>query len=174
MTVFDVEQVRQIAADINSQLDRCESDKTHCQTIDQSLTCCADICYKFIGIVQKWGQDVFAGRVAFNPNAESLLKAELAQAYSRAVKAWEVGRKAEIPCYDLPGQCRLESALWNLGRLIDGWVTPRISVGPSARRELYSDSSFYEEARKRIASLPILPIGWETKGLRQDAPTQRG
>ena len=46
-------------------------------------------------------------------------------------------QRVEGPCYILEGRQTLQSALWDLDRLLRGWVTPKLAVGPSARRRSY-------------------------------------
>ena len=33
-----------------------------------------------------------------------------------------------MPCWDLPGQSKLETALWHLNFLLQDWVSPKLSV----------------------------------------------
>ena len=75
--------------------------------------------------------------------------------------AWQYGRKAESLCYDLEGQTVLGAAIGNLDRLLSGWVTPKLAVGPAARLELIPDYKATEEGRQRVASLPPLPADWQ-------------
>ena len=47
----------------------------------------------------------------------------------------------------------LEAALGDLDRLLMGWVTPRLVVGPSARRRFMPHQAATEEELQRVASL---------------------
>jgi hypothetical protein len=174
MMAFDVKQVEDFAANLNARLDRCTNGEgNQCETIDVVLNCYAECCCRFAEEVRRWARDIFAGRVAFDPISEELWKAELVRLYDRAYKVWSLGRQAKIPCYVLDGQCKLESALFNLGELISGWVTPRLAVGPSARQAFPSNPGAAEEVRRRIASLPPLPADWRPDFAQQQVQFRR-
>jgi hypothetical protein len=154
MTTFDSQQVRNLAADLNAQLDRCDNrEGIECYKVDVALDEYAQCCCRFAEALRQWGRDVFAGRVAFDPNAEQLWKAELLQLCSRAMTMLSLGRQAESICFELEGQTKLKAALWSLSRLHAGWVTPALAVGPSARTDPFSDDALGNFARERIASL---------------------
>ena len=87
--------------------------------------------------------------------------------FSRAMQLWEIGRSAEVPCWDLSGQSRLEAALWNLHQLRDGWVTPKLAVGPSARQGYPGSAAEQKALRQKIAALPPLPANWTPDDQRQ-------
>ncbi|HEX4793707.1 MAG TPA: hypothetical protein VH370_07950 [Humisphaera sp.] len=170
MTTFDFNQVRDFAAGVNAELDQCENGEgAQCRTIDATLSYCAERCGKFIEEVRKWGRDVFAGRVAFDPAAEQLWKAELSQLYLRAINLLTLGNQAEQSCFVLDGKRKLESSLWNVHQLLDGWVTPKLSVGPSARQKVV----FTDADRRRIESLPSLPADWTPDDPHQAAQLRR-
>jgi hypothetical protein len=98
---------------------------------------------------------VFAGRVVFDRDAERLWRAEVGQVYAQAKRLWKLGRKAELPCWELKGQSKLETALWHLNFLLENWVTPKLSVAPSPRVALRLDDA--EAIRKQLAELPAFP-----------------
>jgi len=156
MTTFGFQQVRDYAAGVNAELDRCDNGEGgFCDMMDQALELYASRCCTFTNDVRRWARDVFAGRVAFDPGAEQLWKAELVQLYERATKVASMGGEIEEPCFQLSGLNKLRAALWGMNQLITGWVTPRLSVAPAARQGFPADLA--DEARRRIATLPPLP-----------------
>ncbi len=170
MTAFDLAEVRDFAAGLNQGMDRCENgDGVECATLDETLLEYARLCCDFSSQVRRWGREVFAGRVAFDPDVERVFREEGDLLYSRAFEMWTHARKAETPRNTLDVQSTLQAALWDLGRLIHGWVTPGLAVGPSARQGLVLSAAAADEARKRIASAPPLPANWQPDDVRQQA-----
>ena len=92
---------------------------------------------------------------------------EAVRLYSRATVMWTHGQKSKGQCFVLEGRIFLQAALWDLYRLINGWVTPKIAVGPSARRAHATNSQVADEIRRRVASLPPLPANWHPDNLLQ-------
>ena len=161
MKTFDYEQVQAVLSPIKAKFQDCAHLHTHpegnkCQTLDKHLDCCAEICFEVHQAVVTWAQDVFAGRVIFDPAAERLWQTELAHICAQATAVWQLGRRAEVPCWELPGQTKLGTALWNMSYLLQNWVTPRPSVAPSARwgRGVSLDEATRAAMRERLASLP--------------------
>ena len=76
---------------------------------------------------------------------------------------------AEGACYVLEGQQELDSALLGLMRMLKGWTSPRLAVGPSARGALALDQSTAEEVHQRLAALPPLPADWKPDDPKQQA-----
>src|ERR1700722_12891408 len=155
MTTCDLNQVKEFSDRVIADLVRGENE-IRCDSIDTSLRYYVERCCNFEAAVRKWGRDVFTGRVAFDPAAESQWRAGVAELFFRAQRVLEIGEKAESECGGFDGKAKLESALWNLNKLLYVWVTPKLSVGPSARQEL----TFSAEAHARVDSLPPLPADW--------------
>jgi hypothetical protein len=155
MKTFDYEQVRAVLSPLKAKLQDCaHGEGNRCETLDNHLDCCARICTEVYTAVVAWAQDVFAGRVAFDPEAETLWRAEVTQIYAQAKRAWRAGKRAEVPCWDLPGQSRLEAVLWHLNDLLDGWVTPKLAASPSARVTVRPDDAESATVRRQLAELP--------------------
>lgn len=155
MKTFDYEQVKETLSPLKAKLKECaHGEGNQCETLDNHLDCCANICVEVHAALVTWAQNVFAGRVAFDRDAENLWRAEVGQIYAQARHIWKLGRKAEVPCWDLPGQSKLETALWHLNYLLGNWVTPKLSVGPSPRVKL--EVSEVNSIRKQLAELPAL------------------
>jgi hypothetical protein len=126
MTTFDLAEVRNFTANLRAQMDRCDNGEgMMCAILDAALKHYAKECCTFWDAVRRWGREVFAGRVSFDPNVEQLWLAEGYQLYNRAKGMATHGQRAELPCYSLDGQALLRSALWDLYRLLTGWVTPK-------------------------------------------------
>jgi len=171
MTTFDVNQVKDFADTLNAELDQCENGEgLQCHTIDSSLSYCAERCCRFTDAVRRWGRDVFAGKIAFDAAVEQLWKAELSQLYNRALKLHAIGTQFEAECFVFDGKRKLEASLWNLHQLVaGGWVTPKLSVGPSARQQLAFDAV----DRQVLESLPPLPADWIPSDPGQAAQLRR-
>ena len=164
MTTFDFKQVREFADGLNDKLDRCDNGEgNECATIENALRLYAACCCDFQMKLRQWARDVFAGRVAFDSTTEQTWRAELGRLYDRALKLTELVAQIEVKCYRLDEQCALESAIWNLGRLRDNWVTPKLAVSPSARQQISPTA----DTCLRIASLPALPKDWEPSNADQ-------
>ncbi len=155
MKTFDYAQVNAVLAPLKAKLDDCaHGEGNQCETLDKHLDCCADIGIEVIVAVTTWAQDVFAGRVAFDPEAESLWRAGVQRVYAQTKRIWQIGRKAQIPCWDLPGQSKLEAVLWHMNYLLQDWVTPKLSVGPSSRTTLNLSAEQSAAIQKQLAELP--------------------
>jgi hypothetical protein len=158
MKTFDYEQVNATLSPLKAKLQDCaHGEGNQCEMLDSHLNCCAEICFKVHGALVEWAQDVFAGRVVFDPEAERLWRAEVGQIYAQAKRVWKFGRKAEAPCWDLPGQSKLETALWHLNYLLENWVTPKLSVAPSPRVTPQLDATAVNSMRQQLAELPAFP-----------------
>src|SRR5205814_1847268 len=125
-----------------------------CETLDKHLDCCAEICFEVHAAVVDWAKNVFAGKIAFDREAENLWRTEVSQIYAQAKRVWQVGRKAQVPCWELPGQSKLETALWHLSFLLQDWVSPKRSVAPSARVTLQLGADESAAIRRQLANLP--------------------
>lgn len=157
MKTFDYEQVHAVLSPLKAKFHDCaHGEGTQCETLDKHLDCCAEICLEVFAAVVLWAQDVFAGKIAYDPEAERLWRAEVGQIYSQAKRFWQIGRKAEVPCWELAGQSKLETALWNLNFLLQDWVTPKLAIAPSPRVTLQLDDDEYAAIRQQLAELPAL------------------
>jgi hypothetical protein len=168
MTTFDLAEVRGFVTALDSQMERCDNGEgMACANLDDALRHYAALCCELREGVRQWGREVFAGRVAFDPEVERVWRTESTRLYDRAVEMLAYGRKAEIACYHLDGRAALRSALWDLHQLLDGWVTPKLAVGPSARRGRPLGPAAAEDARRRMDALPPLPADWRPADPRQ-------
>ena len=174
MTTFDLAEVRNFAAGLGASMNRCDNGEgMECASLDDTLRHYAALCCEFREGVRQWGRAVFAGRVAFDPEVERVWLDEGVRLYSRAVEMSAYGQTAEVPCYMLDGQAVLQSALWDMYRLLENWVTPRLAVGPSARQGLALTPAASEEVRRRIEALPPLPTNWRPSDPRQQRQFDR-
>ena len=168
MTTFDLAGVRSFTASLTTQLDLCDNGEgTECATIDAVFRHYAATCCNYVEEVKRWCQEVFAGRVALDPDVDRLLRSEGSGLYLRALEVAAYGRKAEETCYACDEHGMLNSALWSLYRILYPWVTPRLAVGPSARLGLPLSGDQAEEARRRLAALAPLSADWTPDDPRQ-------
>lgn len=155
MKTCDYEQVKAILSPLKAKFQDCaHGEGNHCETLDKHLERCAEICFEVRSALVNWAQNVFAGKVAYDHEAENLWRTEVAQFYAQARKIWQIGRKAEVPCWELPGQSKLETALWHLHFLLHDWVSPKQSVAPSARVTLPLSADQTAAIRRQLAKLP--------------------
>ncbi len=173
MTTFDLDEVRRFTADLDTQMNRCDNGEgTECATLDATLKRYAELCSDLCDEVREWGNAVFAGRVAYDPEVERAWHAEVTRLYNRAFQMWDHRQKSEGLHYNLEGFILLKAALFDLGRLLSPWITPQLAVGPSARQESVLKSLDTDEVRQRVASLPPLPAKWEPADPSQRARYQ--
>ncbi len=169
MTTFDLAEVRNFTADIDARLKQCDNGEgMGCSNLDESLRLYATLCREFRAGVRAWGRAVFGGYVEFDPEVEKIVLQDgnrlLALATAKAAHA----QAMEFGCYTLDGRTILQSALWELSRLMNGWVTPGLSVGPAARVRLHHTPEQLEAILVRLAAMPPLPADWQP-----DDPEQR-
>ena len=157
MKTFDYEQVNAVLGPLKTRFVDCaHGEGNDCETLDKNLECCATICFDVTRALREWARGVFSGEVVFDSAAERLWRFEIAQIQARAIKVWQLGRKAEVPCFDLSGQNKLSSALWELNWLLENWVTPKLSVGPSARVNLKLSDDQRVTVQRQLCSLPAV------------------
>ncbi len=162
MTTCDLAEVCDVTADIRARMNLYENGEgSECAVSDADLRRYADLCREFRDQVEQWGDAVFSGRVEFDPEAERVWKEEGWRLHSRASEMWNRGRMVEAPRRTLERQDALGAALEDLSELLNGWLTPKLSVGPAAKRWRYPDQAATEEGRRRVASLPPLPSDWQ-------------
>jgi hypothetical protein len=157
MKTFDFEQVTAVIAPLKAKFEDCaHGEGNSCETLDKHLECCAKIVSEFTSMLRSWVQDVFSGELIFDPKTEMVWRSEAQTLLSRASRVWQMGRKAEVPCYELPAQAMLSSALWELNWFVEKWVTPKLSVSPSARVKLKLDAENRKAVADQLSSLPPL------------------
>jgi hypothetical protein len=170
MKTFDLAEVREFTTNLDAQMDRCDNGEgMECASLDAALIHYTTLCCDYLNGVRQWGRGVFSGRVSFDQEVEQLWLAEGWRLLDRATEMLLYGQSAEIPCYTLDGQKLLQSALWELLRMLEGWVTPKLAVRPSARQDPPLSPVAAEEALRRIESLPPLPENWQPDDPRQQA-----
>jgi hypothetical protein len=166
MTIYTIEDVQKITAEIQSKLDACDNGEgMECASLDASLQHYARSCCKFSLRVREWAQGVFSGKFPSNPQIEQAWREEGDRLLRRCSDMLLRGEQADVPCYDLPGQSMLRASLWELSLILSNWVAPKLSVAPSARVSFTPED--VEAASNRIAELPPLPEGWQPEDQRQ-------
>ena len=157
MKIYDFEQVAATLAPLKAKFADCaHGEGSTCETLDAHLACCAKACFEVVLACREWAQGVFHGQVLFDPAAENTWRSELAMIHVQATRMWHLGRAAEVPCWELPGQNMLGSALQELQWLADSWVTPRPSVGPIARVTAKLNDEQRAAVRTQLGTLPPL------------------
>ncbi len=157
LTKFDVTEVSGFAADLDASMNRCDNGEgMECATLDATLRHYANLCCAFREEVRKWFRAVFAGKVEFDPEVESVWKNEGARLFERACSLWDTAQMSEGSCYILDGKIALGSALWGLQRLLQGWVTPMRALSPAPRVVIPEAAA--QEIKQRLKSLSPLPV----------------
>jgi len=130
MKTFDFEQVQAVLSPLKAKFEDCaHGEGNQCETLDKHLDCCARICFQVALEVRKWARGVFSGEIVFDPDAEAAWRTEVQQIASQAIRLWQMGRKAEVPCWELPGQSFLSQRFGNCdGCLTTGFLRNRRSV----------------------------------------------
>jgi hypothetical protein len=161
VNTFDLVDVRDYAASLHARLERCDNGEgMECANLDDAMQYHAQLCCELRDKIRRWGREVFAGRVAFDPEVEKVWLDEAFRLYDSSIKALAYGQSAQEECFVLEGAQSLRAALWDLGCLLQGWRSPKLSVGPSARLGLTLQPAAAVAARQRIESLPPLPADW--------------
>ncbi|MCI0680873.1 MAG: hypothetical protein L0Y71_02115 [Gemmataceae bacterium] len=170
MTTFDLAEVRGFAAELGARMDRCDNGEgLECAQIDGTLRHYAVLCCQFCEQVRLWGRAIFSGQAAFDPKVEQVWLDEGMRLLQRASELWAYGQEREGDCFVLEAGASLGAALWRLERLLTGWVTPKLAVGPLARQGAALTPTGAEEVRKRIEALPPLSADWQPIDPRQRA-----
>jgi hypothetical protein len=141
---------------------------TSIATLDAALLNYAETCRQFRIEVRQWKQAVFTGREEYDHAFDSALRNTGSRLCARAQKTLDLCQQLPSTCDPLDGQTKLQDALRDLEKLLKGWVTPKLAVGPAPRRWSMPDSAATDESRQAINSLPPLPADWEP-----DDPDQR-
>lgn len=169
MTTFDLAEVREFTAAIDARLKRCDNGEgMACATLDDSLRFHASVCREFWTAVRAWHRAVFGGHVKFDLGVERVVLAEGKRLIALGTAKAAHAAIRESDCYKLDGRTLLQSALWDLSRLMDGWITPALSVSPGPRVRLHRTPEQLEAIRLRLAAMPPLPANW-----LPDDPEQR-
>jgi hypothetical protein len=170
MTTYDLAEVREFAAHLDARINQCDAGEgMDCANLDGTLQHFAKLCVEYCDNVRKWARAIFTGQAASDPQVEDLWYDEGVRLYKRASEAWEYGQGRRDECFVLEGGAPLGSALWRLERLLSGWVTPKLAVGPAARIGAPMSEADASEAAARLNALPPLPDDWQPVDPRQQA-----
>jgi hypothetical protein len=175
MTTCNLAEVRAFTADVDARMDQCDNGEgVYWATIDATLKLYAQLCCEFTEGVRHWGREIFAGRLAFDPEVETVWRHK-GEALRRRAENWlALGRLDGVqPCYELENLNALEAALGRLQILLDEWLTPKRALGPGARQGSPLSPAALEEARWRLDALPPLPADWEPDDPWQKAAFRR-
>lgn len=172
----DYAEVKEKTDKLSAELDECEGGESlYCYNLDKTLTCSADKYFKFAHDVRQWADNVFCGRVIFDPAAETLWKATLENFVQRASRLLSNGLAAsgEHGCDMMDGTNKLRLALFAMHQLLHPWITPRLAVGPSSRQPYTTDPVKLEEGRNKLSTLAPLPADWKPYNQQQASMIQR-
>ena len=170
MKTFDLAEVRAFVDKIDTSIDQCDNGEgMECSNLETSLSQYAKLCRQFCQEVREWAVAVFSGRSSHDPEVESLWKSRGTLLRYRAVEALIYGTSQTEVCYPFAGEAVLGSALRDLERLLDLWVSPALAVGPSARQRPNLSPDALAVIRKQLTALPPLGADWEpgTPGQKQ-------
>lgn len=174
MTTFDLAEVRGFAADLDAGLARHASAESMAGPgLDDIVRDYAELCRDCCDQIKRWGDAVYSGRTTFEAESERVLKEGGERLYARAREVDESARHATIASRRSEAQMALHTALVELDRLLRGWVTPSLAVGPSAKRWRYPEQAATEEGIRRVASLPPLPAEWQPADPRLPIPRRK-
>lgn len=159
MTTYGLDEVRNFTSDLEARASRCNhGEGMECATLDDALRLYANLCRQYRQEVRQWAMAVFAGQVAFDTEVERVWLEQGHRLFSRSLEMLSRVEVSAGPCYELEGQTFLESALWNLDRLLTKWVTPQIAVSPSVRQRIELTSDERAEIRRRLDAIPLKPV----------------
>lgn len=175
MTTFDLSEVRDFAADRDARLARhASAESMGGPGLDDIVRDDAELCRDYCDPIKRWGDAVYGGRTKFEVEAERMLKDGGERLYARAHEIVEAAsQSATITSCPSEAHLALPTALAELDRLLRGWVTPSLAVGPSAKRWRYPEQSATEEEIQHVASLPPLPANWQPVDPRLPVPRRK-
>jgi hypothetical protein len=162
MTTFELDEVRSFAANLDAQMDRCDNGEgIECATIDATLAHYTEVCRRFCCEVRLWARSVFTGRTQYQAEVEKAFTDAGFELFVRAKEMSWHGERLIPECFEFSGGNDLKSVLWMMEALLDDWITPKLAVGPAARRPFDADSEVDERSKSAIDLLPPLPPDWE-------------
>lgn len=169
MMTFNVVEVRGLTAGITARMPDLSMPMEGMEyaRMDAILRGYAGLCREFCGHVRNWGNDVFSGRLEFDPEVERLWQVGGSDVHRRATWALQCGLVAEEEGNLLEELASPRDAVDDLGRLLERWVTPKLAVGPAARRWRYPDQAATEEEQRQVASLSAISASRALNGSAQ-------
>ena len=165
LTTFDLPSVQQFATHRDLRRSQRHEEGSCCIDLDELLGRHVTTCEELRGSVDHWAREVFAGRIAFDPEVERVFKDELQRTLSEARPLAEHGRAVETDCFSLEQLAALEDCVAHFTFLLTNWISPQRSTAPAPRVSL--GEAIDQQIRERIATLPPLPTDWQPKDCRQ-------
>lgn len=154
MASSDLDEVRNFVAGIDDRMGHCaDVEGAGGADPDAATRCQADLCLEFIERVKQWGRDVFRGKIPFEPEVEAVFRGEGDRLLSRALDLIGRGQESGGSSADGASRDRLRGATEELERLLRTWVTPGLSVSPSARGGLKLEGEALEAVRRKVESM---------------------
>lgn len=165
VTTYNAGDVRHFVSNLNDQFCQCQNGEgMECATLDTKLCHLTLLCSDFMEGLRNWGRDIFARRAEYDSSVEEAWLVGGRQLLRSARRIWGDAKAVEVECYVLESQELLVLAIFEMEQLLNHWVSPKPSVGPSARLGSNLSQSVVDEARRRIESLPLLPAEWRADG----------
>lgn len=162
MISFELPEVRRFTDALDARMNECDNGEgMDCANLDGSLRHYAGLCFEFCENVRQWGRAVFYGQVAFDSAVEELWLDEGVELYRRASQLWSYGQNQQGECFILDNGAALGSSLWQLERLLRGWVSPKPATSSLARNGVTGTPAAKEQIQKNIDALQPLPADWQ-------------
>lgn len=149
LQTHDLLAVRRFAAEVTSRLAGCNGEGMQCQRLDDSLRCLAELCVQVWEETRRWAAEVFAGRVEFDPEVETLFKSQLETILTRAKPLVRHSKGMQFDCASLSYLPLLENYVTFFDQSLRNWVSPRRATGPAARTRIPESAA--AEIRARLS-----------------------
>jgi hypothetical protein len=157
---LDLIDARRFTDELSDRLRRCDNGEGMiCSNLEESISHYIQVCDDLRDYINAWARAIFAGQIAFDAQAETLLNRISQQVLRRAKSLAAQGRTMEEDCFDLGRLDALHYHIADFDYLLENWVSPRLAVGPAARVKL--PDAAVEQAAQRVKELPPLPVDWQ-------------
>ena len=156
---LDLSTVRRFTEDLSDKLTHCDNGEGMvCATLEQRIQFYAEQCAALRDYINRWARSIFSGELAFDPEAEALLKGQAQRLLHRAKQTAANGRAMNRTCFELQGLDALHYFVADLEYLLENWVRPRRSVSPAPR--VKPSDGAKKQIVERLEQLPPLPSDW--------------
>ena len=161
MTTFDLGQIQEFVASLDARMGPGMNGASENRaTLGATLRDHGALCHEFTEKVREWGRTVFSGRIEFDPEVESVVRAEGALLSARAEDLRKLAVEAEAAGEGLEARGEFQATVDRMNQLLNHWVRPQLAVGPGPRHWQHVPPEWFEEARRQVAALPPLPADW--------------
>ncbi len=155
MTTFDLAQIQEFVASLDARMGPALNGVRASQAaLDAALATHAALCHEFTEKLREWKRAVFTGRIEFDPEVETVIRAEGARLAARAEDLYDRG--AEREAID-PDPFAPRPPIARMNKLLTDWLRPQLAVGPGPRSWMHLTPEMIEVMRRQVAALPPLP-----------------